>query len=30
MVYFAATGHHIAERPRGSDSTYLAADRAGE
>jgi phosphate transport system protein len=30
MVYFAATGHHIAERPRGGDSTYLAADRAGE
>ena len=30
MVYFAATGQHIAERPRGDDSSYLAADRAGE
>src|SRR4028119_317399 len=30
MVYFAATGHHIAERQRGDDTAYLAADRAGE
>jgi phosphate transport system protein len=26
MVYFAATGQHIAERPRGKDTTYMAAD----
>ena len=26
MVYFAATGQHIAERPRGEDTTYLGAD----
>jgi phosphate transport system protein len=30
MVYFAATGQHIAERQRGDDTAYLAADRAGE
>ncbi len=30
MVYFAATGHHIAERPRGDGTTYLGTDRAGE
>jgi phosphate transport system protein len=30
MVYFAATGQHIAERTRGGDASYLAADRAGE
>ncbi|HEX8443049.1 MAG TPA: phosphate signaling complex protein PhoU [Allosphingosinicella sp.] len=30
MVYFAATGHHIAERQRGDDTAYMAADRAGE
>ena len=26
MVYFAATGQHIAERPRGEDTTYMGAD----
>jgi phosphate transport system protein len=26
MVYFAATGQHIAERPRGDDTTYMGAD----
>jgi phosphate transport system protein len=30
MVYFAATGQHIAERTRGDETAYLAADRAGE
>ena len=30
MVYFAATGQHIAERSRGDDTAYLAADRSGE
>ena len=30
MVYFAATGQHIAERQRGDDTAYMAADRAGE
>jgi phosphate transport system protein len=30
MVYFAATGQHIAERTRGDDSAYPAADRRGE
>ena len=30
MVYFAATGQHIAERPRGDDSAYLATHRPGE
>ena len=26
MVYFAATGRHIAERQRGEDTTYVGAD----
>jgi phosphate transport system protein len=30
MVYFAATGQHIAERPRGEDTTYLGADWTDE
>ena len=25
MVYFAATGQHIAERPRGEDPSYMGA-----
>jgi len=30
MVYFAATGQHIAERTRGQDPTHLGADWANE
>ena len=26
MVYFAATGRHVAERPKGADTTDIGAD----
>ena len=29
MVYFAATGEHIAERRRGEDTTYMGSDSLG-